>query len=379
MLAIAVAVRIDIYGIFYAMVLGLLMLVPRPPSKVHLVLWTFYLVLHGLLLVVQYAFLLGVPKGGCPYPGTERDYPWSNMTSPEKKWLFLSQSNQQILDKNLLYAAGGATNEREGRKIKHSLAYLVWLWSDCAKILIFKYSFWLTLLLLFLFATLQISLFGWIYLLACFFFLFRGQTILKATRSHRIRWWSALRFLVWLMLLIRVALQIVDCAFTEKASLLYRVLLSGNCNNPIYYGSSQHNDDASNLGLWTDSASFILLSLQIIIMDTTKYAEAVKAELIKQDANSTSFAAILKQRISENQKKSIHQRNEELSKLNDRMNKLSEQLNTIEHVLHAQVKIPSHITRQIALGVPGSCAPECPEPLMVLPPPQTKSDLGSHV
>ncbi|KAL5459934.1 hypothetical protein EMCRGX_G033326 [Ephydatia muelleri] len=33
MLAIAVAVRIDIYGIFYAMVLGLLMLVPRPPSK----------------------------------------------------------------------------------------------------------------------------------------------------------------------------------------------------------------------------------------------------------------------------------------------------------------------------------------------------------
>ena len=62
--------------------------------------------------------------------------------------------------------------------------------------------------------------------------------------------------------------QIVDCAFTEKASLLYRVLLSGNCNNPIYYGSSQHNDDASNLGLWTDSASFILLSLQIIIMDT---------------------------------------------------------------------------------------------------------------
>ena len=72
MLAIAVAVRIDIYGIFYAMVLGLLMLVPRPPSKVHLVLWTFYLVLHGLLLVVQYAFLLGVPKGVCLYPGTER-------------------------------------------------------------------------------------------------------------------------------------------------------------------------------------------------------------------------------------------------------------------------------------------------------------------
>ena len=30
------------------------------------------------------------------------DYPWRNMTSPLKKWLFLTQSNQQILDKNLL-------------------------------------------------------------------------------------------------------------------------------------------------------------------------------------------------------------------------------------------------------------------------------------
>ena len=72
MLAIAVAVRIDIYGIFYALVLGLLMLVPRPPSKVHLMLWIFYLVFHGLLLVVQYAFLLGVPEGVCLYPDTER-------------------------------------------------------------------------------------------------------------------------------------------------------------------------------------------------------------------------------------------------------------------------------------------------------------------
>ena len=80
--------------------------------------------------------------------------------------------------------------------------------------------------------------------------------------------------------------QIVDCAFTEKACLLYRILLNGNCNNPAYYGSSQHSDDVYNIGLWTDSVCFILLSLQIIIVDT-KYAETVKAELIRKDANST--------------------------------------------------------------------------------------------
>ena len=132
MLAIAVAIRIDVYGIFYALVLGLLMVVPRRPHKILFLLWTSYLVLHGLLLGFQYAFLLGVPQGVCLSPGTSRgtrvgvgggrgggleccdfcirhsDYPWRNMTSPLKKWLFLTQSNQQILDKNLLYGKFGA-------------------------------------------------------------------------------------------------------------------------------------------------------------------------------------------------------------------------------------------------------------------------------
>ena len=64
------------------------------------------------------------------------------------------------------------------------------VWFDCIKILIFKYSFWLTLFLVFLFSTLQISLFGWFYLLLCFIFLFRGQNILKDTQSHRIKWYA---------------------------------------------------------------------------------------------------------------------------------------------------------------------------------------------
>ena len=62
MLAITVAVRIDIYGVYYAVALGLLFLVPRrflPP------VWFLYLVLHGVLLVAQYGFLLGVPPGLC--------------------------------------------------------------------------------------------------------------------------------------------------------------------------------------------------------------------------------------------------------------------------------------------------------------------------
>lgn len=79
MLAVAVAVRVDVYGVLYALVLGVLMLVlgvsmmlrhrsvvvPRPLQCVLFVFWCSYLLVHGVLLGVQYALLLGVPLGTC--------------------------------------------------------------------------------------------------------------------------------------------------------------------------------------------------------------------------------------------------------------------------------------------------------------------------
>lgn len=62
MLAITIAVRIDVYGVIYAVVLGVLFLVPRsilPP------IWLVYLPLHGVLLAIQYFFLLGAPPTLC--------------------------------------------------------------------------------------------------------------------------------------------------------------------------------------------------------------------------------------------------------------------------------------------------------------------------
>ena len=66
MLAIAVAVRIDVYGIFYALILGLLLFFPR---RFLAPVWLCYLTVHGLLLLVQYFLLLGLPYGACVGPG----------------------------------------------------------------------------------------------------------------------------------------------------------------------------------------------------------------------------------------------------------------------------------------------------------------------
>jgi hypothetical protein len=105
MLAIAVVVRIDAYGMLYSVVLGVMILLPRrlirPP-------WLLLIVIHGLLLILQYSMLLGVPPGLCFYPDGNRRYPWENLSDNTvtsfglKKWLFLSDY-PQILEKSVLY------------------------------------------------------------------------------------------------------------------------------------------------------------------------------------------------------------------------------------------------------------------------------------
>ena len=62
MLAITVAVRIDVYGVIYGLALGLLLFTPR---RILAPVWLVYLLVHGILLLAQYFFLLGAPPGLC--------------------------------------------------------------------------------------------------------------------------------------------------------------------------------------------------------------------------------------------------------------------------------------------------------------------------
>lgn len=55
------------------------------------------------------------------------------------------------------------------------------------QVVVFQYSFWLSLFLLFFTAASRVSLFGVLYLLLCFFFLYRGQEMLKDRQHNRHR------------------------------------------------------------------------------------------------------------------------------------------------------------------------------------------------
>lgn len=59
MLSVTVAVRNDLYGVVYAFLLGVLLLAPR--RTLLRPVWLLAVVLQGLLILWQYALLLGLP------------------------------------------------------------------------------------------------------------------------------------------------------------------------------------------------------------------------------------------------------------------------------------------------------------------------------
>ena len=69
--AVLVAARIDIYGILYVVILGLMLIAPR---SLMAPVWLIFLVLHGMAILVQYVFLVGLPPSGiCHFEGMKED------------------------------------------------------------------------------------------------------------------------------------------------------------------------------------------------------------------------------------------------------------------------------------------------------------------
>ena len=62
MLAINVAVRIDVYGVVYAIALGILLITPHRRLRP---VWSVYLLVHSSLLMIQYLLVLNTPYGAC--------------------------------------------------------------------------------------------------------------------------------------------------------------------------------------------------------------------------------------------------------------------------------------------------------------------------
>ncbi|KAG3256695.1 piezo type mechanosensitive ion channel component 1, transcript variant X2 [Ictidomys tridecemlineatus] len=206
-------------------------------------LWPSYCLFLALFLLYQYLLCLGMPPALCI------DYPWRwsqaiPMNSALIKWLYLPDffrapnSTNLISDFLLLLCASqqwqvfAAERTEEWQRMAgtntdhleplrgepnpvpnfiHCRSYL-----DMLKVAVFRYLFWLVLVVVFITGATRISIFGLGYLLACFYLLLFGTTLLqKGTRSRLVLWDCLILYNVT-VIISKNMLSLLSCVFVEQ-------------------------------------------------------------------------------------------------------------------------------------------------------------------
>ncbi|XP_047383730.1 piezo-type mechanosensitive ion channel component 1 isoform X2 [Sciurus carolinensis] len=206
-------------------------------------LWPSYCLFLALFLLYQYLLCLGMPPALCI------DYPWRwsqaiPMNSALIKWLYLPDffrapnSTNLISDFLLLLCASqqwqvfAAERTEEWQRVAgtntdrleplrgepnpvpnfiHCRSYL-----DMLKVAVFRYLFWLVLVVVFIAGATRISVFGLGYLLACFYLLLFGTELLQKGTRPRLVLWDCLILYNVTVIISKNVLSLLSCVFVEQ-------------------------------------------------------------------------------------------------------------------------------------------------------------------
>uniref|UniRef100_H0XWC8 Piezo type mechanosensitive ion channel component 1 (Er blood group) n=1 Tax=Otolemur garnettii TaxID=30611 RepID=H0XWC8_OTOGA len=262
-------------------------------------LWPNYCLFLTLFLLYQYLLCLGVPPVLC------KDYPWRwsqaiPMNSALIKWLYLPDFFQTPNSTNLFSdfllllcasqqwqvfsaerteewqrVAGPNTDHPEPLRGEpnpvpnfiHCRSYL-----DMVKVAVFRYLFWLVLVVVFITGATRISVFGLGYLLACFYLLLFGTSLLqKDTRAQLVLWDCLILYNVT-VIISKNMLSLLSCVFVEQmqTSFCWVIqLFSLVCTVKGYYNPQEmmaKDQDCllpvEEAGILWDSVCFCFLLLQ---------------------------------------------------------------------------------------------------------------------
>ncbi|XP_045149555.1 LOW QUALITY PROTEIN: piezo-type mechanosensitive ion channel component 1, partial [Echinops telfairi] len=262
-------------------------------------LWPNYCLFLTLFLLYQYLLCLGIPPALC------LDYPWRwsraiPMNSALIKWLYLPDffrtpnSTNLINDVLLLlcasqqwqvfvaerseewqHMAGANTDSLESLQAVpnpvpnfiHCRSYL-----DMAKVAVFRYLFWLVLVVVFVTGASRISVFGLGYLLACFYLLLFGTALLLKDMATRLLLWDCLILYNVTVIVSKNMLSLLSCVFVEQmqSSFCWVIqLFSLVCTVKGYYDpkamASKDQDcllPVEEAGIMWDGVCFLFLLLQ---------------------------------------------------------------------------------------------------------------------
>ncbi|XP_049559603.1 piezo-type mechanosensitive ion channel component 1 isoform X4 [Orcinus orca] len=278
-------------------------------------LWPSYCLFLALFLLYQYLLCLGIPPALCI------DYPWRwsraiPMNSALIRWLYLpdffSAPNATNLINDVLlllcasqqwqvflaerteewqHVAGINTDDLELLQGEpnpvpnfiHCRSYL-----DMLKVAVFRYLFWLVLVVVFVTGATRVSIFGLGYLLACFYLLLFGTSLQQKDTRTRLVLWDCLILYNVTVIVSKNMLSLLSCVFVEQmqSSFCWVIqLFSLVCTVKGYYNPKEmlgRDQDCllpvEEAGVLWDSVCFLFLLLQRRVF-LSYYFLHVRAEL----------------------------------------------------------------------------------------------------
>nr|XP_033798454.1 piezo-type mechanosensitive ion channel component 1 isoform X2 [Geotrypetes seraphini] len=316
-------------------------------------LWPAYCLFLVIFLLFQYLLCLGIPPALCI------DYPWRwkhfiPINSALIKWMYLPDfyvpPNAMHLIADFLLLLGAAqqwkvfTDEKKEEwytiagentdelepltdrpnpvpNFVNCRSYL-----DMLKVVVFRYLFWFVLVIVFVTGATRISIFGLGYLLACFYLLLIGTSMLQKTASVRLALWDCLILYNVTVIISKNMLALLSCVFVRsmQSNFCWVIqLFSLVCTVKGYYNPSDLDKDldcqlpVEEAGIIWDSICFFFLLLQRRVflsyyflhvmadlrasaLQASRGFELVKASIVKsmrsyQEAEKKSLAQLKRQ------------------------------------------------------------------------------------
>ncbi|XP_050309997.1 piezo-type mechanosensitive ion channel component isoform X2 [Anthonomus grandis grandis] len=292
-----IAIRMDLYAVFYAIWLVALYSLKRSTlSKV----WVFYVLFTAILLPIQYFMAIGLPPTLCI------EYPWNSnpMYIRLQEWAFLMNdkyqpnANRLIWDFLLLFFISrqwvvfriesrysgqnyaGGSNESiihlaEDKTFENPVPDFITYcrsYLDIAKRCLLCSLFYITLAVVFLAGTNRTNLFSVGYLIGTFLFLWEGSDMYLRPIKEIIKKWNWLLGYNVTVILIKAFFQLLGCVFIHE--------YTGECHWLMLFGigcvrkfgnieeiaelpsTSQCKVPREYLGLFWDGLCFGLLIMQ---------------------------------------------------------------------------------------------------------------------
>ncbi|XP_067447829.1 piezo-type mechanosensitive ion channel component 2 [Thunnus thynnus] len=236
--------RMDFYALLHSC--ALLAVLSRRRRKAIGEVWPKYCCFTAGLMVLQYLLCIGIPPALCV------DYPWRTavqpLTSNVIKWfylpdfamrpnpLFIFYDHLLLLCSSLQWQVFEEENRAAVRLLAgdnveisrnldpcsfnqfipvnnflHCRCYL-----DMVKVFVFSYFFWLVLCLIFITGTTRINIFCLGYLVACFYFMLFGGSVLMQPVRYILRLWDWLIGYTCFVIAMKNLLSLGSCAYLNS-------------------------------------------------------------------------------------------------------------------------------------------------------------------